>query len=344
MIHIIVNPDSSSGRGIRYWENIRPLFEESGVPYQVHFSSREQTIESLCAALTAPGQEGEVTICALGGDGTMNAVVNGIRDFENTKVGFIQVGSGNDYARGLGIRKDPKEAVRRVLQGEVRRYCDVGEVLFFNRFEELDPLSHRHSDPQAADHEEETGSGSGKKRRIVARTRFNVSAGIGFDAAVCQEANASGFKQMLNRLYLGKLAYIGVACRQILFCPAVKMRIRMKTDAGETILRCKKALFAAFMNTPYEGGGFKFAPDADPGDGILQLCAADNIRRLSFFYIFPHAYNGSHLKFKGVLSGSGESIEIKTDRPLWVHTDGEVTCRSSHILVRTKKGALRLMC
>ena len=509
MLHIIVNPDSGYGRGLKNWDRIRPLFEEAGVPYQLHIPSGARTIETICAELTSrsgsgkgagkvrerdggqtagvtdpaadqgtgTGDGGEVRICILGGDGTMNAAVNGIRDFAHTRVGFVQAGSGNDLARGLGIPKDTEEVVRRIIRGEVLRCCDVGEVLFYNRFDELDPRTHlprkeeKHiretsspggtdsadpadpvdpvdpADPADSvdptnpaepsypansaypaagpDRKPDSRAGKGEqregKRRVVARTRFNVSAGIGFDAAVCQEANASGFKQVLNRIRLGKLAYIGVACRQIMFCPAVKMQVRLWQEKGngcakpydelkmqqkirlrtrmETrwipgpgseqkpgksaghkagegsdqsaeptpgekrglsaglnpgkkgsqagrirTLYFKKALFAAFMNTPYEGGGFCFAPDADPEDGVLNMCAADNVRRVSFFRIFPHAYKGKHLRYDGVLADSGRGVEILTDRPLWVHTDGEVTCRSSHIRIRVRKGALRLMC
>lgn len=409
MLHIIVNPYSSSGLGIIKWERIRRLFDEAGAEYEVHIPSRNTTIESICEEITEKENGGEVRLCVLGGDGTMNAVVNGIVDFSRTKVGFIQLGSGNDLALGLGISdKKTEELVDNILRGETVRRCDVGEVLFYNRYDELDPLTHqplasgqdRNDSAYEAGQDREGGadeSGKGRRegsKRAIKCTRFNVSAGIGFDAAICQEANASNLKTVLNKLHIGKLVYIGVACKQIFTCPKVKMRIRLIDEAAEpktagqncadtkmqgresrnfieteaapavkngrkdlqglkkesrgdtavTTLGCRKALFAAFMNTRFEGGGFNFAPEADPGDGFLNLCAADSLARPAFFYIFPQAYNGSHLRFKGVLSGRSNAVDIRTDRPLWVHTDGEVTCRSSHICLRVKKGALQMLC
>lgn len=379
MLHIIVNPYSSSGHGILKWEKIRRLFEEAGAEFEVHIPSQKMTIESICEELTQEGTEETVDLCVLGGDGTMNAVVNGIVDFSRTRVGFIQLGSGNDLALGLDMTGKTEELVRSIVRGETVRRCDVGEVLFYNRFDELDPFTHQPLQPYDNDTtmQEKERETAGKKP--IACTRFNVSAGIGFDAAICQEANASNLKTILNKLHIGKLVYIGVACKQIFTCPKVKMRIRLidesrgtgekeagavqaaprvrngkqelqglKKEYGKgsavTTLGCRKALFAAFMNTRFEGGGFNFAPEADPGDGFLNLCAADGLARPAFFYIFPQAYNGSHLRFKGVLSGRSNAVDIRTDRPLWVHTDGEVTCRSSHIRLRVKKGALQMLC
>ena len=100
MLHIIVNPTSSSGRGKSKWDKIESRFKESGVPYKVHYSSPINSIEKICEELTSRGEE--CTLVILGGDGTMNAVVNGIRDFEKTRVGFLQTGSGNDDSMRQG--------------------------------------------------------------------------------------------------------------------------------------------------------------------------------------------------------------------------------------------------
>ena len=98
MFHIIVNPQSSTGRGKSKWEKIEQHFVKSGAAYKVHYSSPANSIEKICGELTSTGEE--CTLVILGGDGTMNAVVNGIQDFERTKVGFIQTGTGNDLVKG----------------------------------------------------------------------------------------------------------------------------------------------------------------------------------------------------------------------------------------------------
>ena len=145
MFHIIVNPSSSSGRGKSKWDKIEKRFRQSGAPFKVHFSSRSNTIENICSELTSKGEDCNLVI--LGGDGTMNAVVNGIQDFAHTKVGFIQTGSGNDLVKGIGITKDQDELIDSILRGQVVRTCDIGRVTYHNQSSVLDPFTHRPMTP-----------------------------------------------------------------------------------------------------------------------------------------------------------------------------------------------------
>ena len=291
MLHIIVNPTSSSGRGKSKWDKIESRFKESGVPYKVHYSSPIGSIEKICEELTSRGEE--CTLVILGGDGTMNAVVNGIRDFEHTKVGFIQTGSGNDLMKGLSIDKKADHLIDSILNGQIVRACDL----------------------------------------------VSISAGIGFDAAVCERADTSAFKLVLNKIRMGKLIYIAEAIHMIMASPMVGMKI---TCDGKETLR-PRTLFAVVMNTCYEGGGFKFCPDAVSTDGTLDLFGAGDLNRLNFFRIFPTAYDGNHLRFKGLFTDRGRSFTISSAVPLWVHTDGEVLCKSSKITIDVFPHKLQLM-
>ena len=327
MFHVIVNPSSSSGRGKSKWDRIEERFKKSGVPYKVHYSSPAHSIEDICEELTSSGED--VNLIILGGDGTMNAAVNGIRDFEHTRVGFIQTGSGNDLMKGLGISQNTEELTDSILRGEVVRTCDIGRVTFHNRSSLLDPFTHRPLEVSAPGPD-----GSPDAVRL-----FNISAGIGFDAAVCERADTSAFKSVLNRIRMGKLIYIAEAIHMILASPMVTMKI----DCDGVSKMYPRTLFAVVMNTCYEGGGFKFCPDAVSTDGILDLFGANDLHRMNFFRIFPTAYDGSHLRFKGLFTGKGKKISIRSAEPLWVHTDGEVSCKSSHITVDLYPHKLQLL-
>ena len=147
MFHIIVNPQSSTGRGKSKWEKIEQHFIKSGAAYKVHYSSPANSIEKICGELTSIGEE--CTLVILGGDGTMNAVVNGIRDFERTKVGFIQTGTGNDLVKGLGISSDIETLIDSILRNEVVRVCDIGRVTYHNRSSILDVFTHKPLDPSS---------------------------------------------------------------------------------------------------------------------------------------------------------------------------------------------------
>ena len=338
MFHIIVNPSSSSGRGKSKWDKLENRFRQSGVPYKVHFSSASNSIEKICSDLTSRGEDCNLVI--LGGDGTMNAVVNGIRDFEHTRVGFIQTGSGNDLLKGIGITGKKDELIDSILRGEVVRRCDIGRVTYHNQSDLLNPFTHKPVSLTGKDAAEKDDEIRTEIERVLSPVRlFNISAGIGFDAAVCQRADGSSLKTILNAVRMGKLVYITEAIHMILASPMTGMKIICDSKEKDY----PHTLFAVVMNTCYEGGGFKFCPDAVNNDGILNMCGAGNLNRLNFFRIFPTAYDGNHLKFKGLFSDKGKSITIRSAVPLWVHTDGEVVCKSSNITIDLAPHKLQLL-
>ena len=102
-------------------------------------------------------------------------------------------------------------------------------------------------------------------------------------------------------------------------------------------------LFSVCMNTKYEGGGFQFCPHAESDDGLLDVCVGNHLSQFDFFRIFPYAYSGKHLKFKGVTEMKAKEIEIKVEKPMWVHTDGEVNCQSTHIQIHLLKEKLQML-
>ncbi len=306
MLQAVVNPAGASGRTLEIWKEAEAFLRRSHAAYEVHFSSPEHGIEEIVRELTSSGEETNLLIA--GGDGTMNQAVNGITDFEKVRLGFIPCGSGNDLALSLGIPKDWKENLETVLQGKVHRTLDVGEA------------------------EIHTADG-----RILHR-KFNISSGLGFDAAICQEVEVSSMKPMLNKIGLGKLVYIAVALHLIF--ATEKTAARLITDGREKKMNL---LFAVAMNQKYEGGGFKFAPDAEDTDGQLDICAADDLSQWDFFRIFPYAYSGKHVRFKGVSIHRTADCELITEEAKWVHTDGEPVCESAHIRWTSGRYHLQLL-
>ena len=98
--------------------------------------------------------------------------------------------------------------------------------------------------------------------------RFAISCGIGFDAAVCHEINRSPLKKFMNRIHLGKFAYLLIGLKQLLLLPPVGISI--ETENGEKHFY-EKVFLTAVMNHKYEGGGFRFCPEADSHDGFLDV-------------------------------------------------------------------------
>ena len=85
----------------------------------------------------------------------------------------------------------------------------------------------------------------------------------------------------------------------------------------------EKTYFAAFMNLPYEGGGFKFCPGASPEDGLLDVMIVSGITKFKILCLLPTAFAGRHTGFTGVTIVRCRNVVVETDRALPIHTDGE---------------------
>lgn len=309
-LFFLVNPASHSGKGMELWKKTEELLTGQGIAHEVHFSKKQGDIARIARQLTEDlGEGGERTLVILGGDGSVNEALQGLVHPERVRLGYIPTGSSNDLARDLGISRDVSGALRTLLQGKERR-MDLGCVSW--------------------------KEGGERRRRY-----FAVSCGIGFDAAICQEALCSRMKDLLNRFGLGKLTYLGIGLKQMLTARTVRCVLRLDK---KTTLRLDRMLFVANMSHRYEGGGFCFCPQADDGDGLLDLCAVDGVPKWKIPVVIPFALFGGHFRFRGVEHYRASRIDIRTDAPLWVQTDGEVPVKTDAITVTVEKGKLRFVC
>ena len=217
----------------------------------------------------------------------------------------------------LGIPKKPQKNIEDILEKTVKRTLDIGETHFMNLFD-------KDNNPKEIEQE------------II---RYNISSGIGFDAEICALVEMGKAKKVLNKMHIGKVSYL-FAGMQVIFT-AKKVPATIRIDGEEKSY--EKLLFTVAMNEAYEGGGFKFAPNANGEDNELDLVIADGISQFDFFRIFPYAYKGNHVKFKGVEIYRSKTIEVETSEPFWVHTDGEVIGKSSHVCFNLCKAKLQLL-
>lgn len=304
MFYFIINPHSSSGGGLSAWKKVEKELRDKNIPYRYYYTRKPGDARIFADKLTA--RRKNITIVILGGDGTVNEVINGIHDFQNVTLGYIPAGSSNDLARDTGIPADALEALHHILNPCHTVFMDIGEITYFD--------------------------GNDAKRR-----KFAVSCGIGFDAAVCHEALHSSIKDVLNRMHLGKLTYLGIALKQLIRAPKTECRIYFDKASPITLPRF---LFVTSMIHRYEGGGFQFCPDADFSDGMIDTCAVGNLCKLKIPFILPSGFTGKHLRYKGINAYRSRSMRIVSTTRLPVHCDGEscgchweilVTCRKEQI-------------
>lgn len=316
MYYIVVNPASKSGRGKRYWNKIEPILSEKNIPYQVFFSEYHGHISEIVDELTydAPNANEDINLIILGGDGTMNEALQGIHDFKKVNLSYIPTGSSNDLARDLGISRNPVTALNHLLTNPTTVSIDIGTV-----------------------HCENSLVRDGQM--IIPDRHFIVSCGIGYDAAICQEALVSTIKDFLNKCGLGKLTYLGIALKQLIRTQYITGELTL--NENETIIPIQKLIFIAGMNHKYEGGGFKFAPEANNHDRLLNLCCATKVSKLKILCALPTAFNGNHYRFDGIDGYKANSYTVRTSSPLWVHTDGEVETKADFISVKCNDNQIR---
>lgn len=86
-----------------------------------------------------------------------------------------------------------------------------------------------------------------------------------------------------------------------------------------------------------------FCPDANPADGIINLCAVGDISKALVVMALPSAMKGKHYRFQGITPHQAEKIVIEASTPLWIHTDGEVTRKSKKITVSCNQQCLNMI-
>ncbi len=322
MYYIIVNPASKSGKGIKIWSQIQPVLDGSEIKYRVFFSREAghviRLVQELSASLLKSAQSSVLKLIILGGDGTLNEALQGISDFDRVQVGYIPTGSSNDMARDLKFPSDPALILKRILDCKEPVRMDIGCLTYHNSSCCL-----------------WQNNGKLPKQRY-----FAVSSGIGFDAAVCEEALTSKFKRVLNKIGLGKLTYLAIALKQLIM--AKKISCDLTLSDGRR-LHMPKFLFVAGMIHQYEGGGFKFCPDANFHDGLIDVCVIGNIPKWLIFLALPTAFIGEHYRFRGIDRYLASRIHIEVSSPLWIHTDGEVSAKSSSITLTCEKEKLHFL-
>lgn len=284
MYYFIINPQSRSRKGMAIWGQVQRELRTRKVSYRFYFTKYRGHARKLASQVSALLSQEDI-LAVIGGDGTVNEVINGLSYPVRFSIGYIPTGSGNDFARSMGIPTETIHALELILDPIQHNKIDLGCIC------------------------------CGRRKRL-----FCVSTGIGYDAAICNEALGSPLKRLLNKIHLGKLTYAALAIKQLLFFKPCDMELLLDDCRTVTL---KNVYFAAAMNQQYEGGGFQFCPDADATDGCLDVIAAADLQKWKVLSIFPIAYAGKHTGIKGIHILRCKKIHIKSKQKRHIHADGE---------------------
>ena len=306
MYYFIVNPNASGGRSNKIWKRMERQLNHLEIPYKAFLTEKPLDAAAYAAGLTDGCREPRVII-TVGGDGTINEVLDGLAFCGPVTLGYIPTGSGNDLARSLRLPRRPFRCLKKILNPKYHKLLDYGVISYGEKME------HR---------------------------RFMVSAGIGMDGAVCHNLECSGMKQVLNRLRMGKLSYWAAGIRQLITAYPVKGYLLLD---GSQKVELNHIYFISAHIHAYEGGGFKFAPAADPCDGKLTLCVVHHSGKIKLLPFLVSSLLGHQKKYRGVRCYQCREVEIHTERPMPVHADGESCMSQKAVHIRCIQGKVRMI-
>ena len=309
MLYFIVNETSRSGKTRQIWKDIQQSLIKADVSYEYMITQGRDHATKLASEISQRPED-NICIVVIGGDGTMNEVINGIADFNKVRFGIIPTGSGNDFGGGLDLPKSPEENLQRIISSykageDSYRAVDIGLVRW----------------------------GQNQKKL------FGISSGIGLDAIVCKKALSSKLKNVLNKLGLGSLTYVLLTIITLFSMKTADFEISYDNNKGTL----KKTIFAAAMNLRAEGGGVPMAPDANPYDGKLSISSASGIPKWITFLCLPFLVAGKHTHIKGFNLVSCREASIHSSQKMTLHADGEYVADVTDLTFGVYPQKLRLM-
>lgn len=267
----IVNPRAGSGKTMFEWLPAERKLKRLGIPCDIAMTDHKRHATALAQHAAA---EGYRRIIAVGGDGSLHEVFNGICRWcaatgvptEEFLLGVVPIGSGNDWIRSLAVPNDTTEVV---------------DLIRRNSFGNMDVMRVK---------------SSGGKTAYMA----NIG-GVGFDSHVCKRVNAQ--KESGRR---GKLIYLNSLRYTIFNLKSINISVVADGEVVFTGL----CYSVAFGNGRYSGSGMRQVPLAVMDDGLLDYAIIPKAPLLKVVKELPRLFNGTLHQSEYVISGKCRSLQI----------------------------------
>ena len=291
---IVVNVFAASKKAGELWRRAESLLKQEGISYECRYTGDSG---NACRIAEDSAREGYRKFVAVGGDGTVHDVLNGIMFFvdspelktvrlEDFYLAVLPMGSGNDWIKSLGIPRDVKNIVGLISSG-VFGCQDVVKVSLIDEV--------------------------GKPKSV---TYMANVGGVGIDADVCRIVNVNKKMGMS-----GKILYVKALIQCLMHRVPVVARVLCD---GEEVYH-GKYFSIAFGIGKYSGGGMRQTSDAVMDDGLLDMTIIPELGALTIATKAPQLFTGTFSRIKQLVSKRGTKIEVIPDngRP-YVEVDGEV--------------------
>jgi YegS/Rv2252/BmrU family lipid kinase len=283
---VILNPAAGRGGASSLWPQLQRAFRAAGARPELALTRAPGHAVELAESAARAGWPGVV---AVGGDGVVHEVVNGLmRASEaaahDTALGVIAAGSGNDFVKMLHLPTHHPDLAARRIAAAAPRAVDVGRV----------------------------------DRCVAARGPagvwyFTNGIGMGFDAQVAVQASR------IRRLK-GFAIYAAAVLRTLRDLRSPRMRVEID---GVTVAD-RPLVLATIGNGQCHGGSFWLSPGASVEDGLLDVLVADARSVPKVLALLPRVMRGQHVGAQGVTIHRGRVARVTSEEPVPIHADGEL--------------------
>jgi diacylglycerol kinase (ATP) len=284
--HFILNPASGAGKTRSKVSTILRLINHSfGSSYSLHMTSGPLDATSSTSEAVRNGAR---LVVAIGGDGTIQEVVNGM--FSNgdlidreCRLGIINCGTGHGFAQSLALPSSIEAQMELLTTGDCRA-IDLGRVSYWD------------------------------SRGEICRRYFVNECQLGIGAAVVRRVQGRHKK-------LGGTLAFGLGVLETVF-EHENQRIAMMLDQRETFEG--KVTGIVLANGAFTGGGMNLAPTARLDDGTLKVLVMHDLSIWQRLQSFPRIYAGSHLGMSLFSYREATSLTVKSSETVRVEADGEL--------------------
>jgi YegS/Rv2252/BmrU family lipid kinase len=285
----IINPVAARGTTFKLWVETRPHLTALGIELREHLTTRSgEAAEVTREAI----RQGIARVVAVGGDGTLNEVVNGYLDESGkalnpeASLGLLPSGTGSDFRRSLGLRTR-EDSIRALACGRTR-LVDAIRIEFT--------------------------SGDGAE---LSRFGINVTSfGLGGETV----ALVNKWRESVPSWVGGRARFIAAAISALSRLRSVSLRIRLDSDREVAV----SSNLIVVANGRYAGGGMMLAPNAELDDGLLDVIVTDRLSRFDIVKELRRIGRGGHLNNPKVSELRAGDVSIGATEPMPIDIDGEM--------------------
>lgn len=280
----VVNPRSGNGATGREWPRIQAEARKRLGSFTTCMTTKPGDATQITRTCLSEGAE---LIVCVGGDGTLNEVVNGFMDERgpirtDAVLGFVPNGTGCDFVKTARIPAKVEQSLNTIKEGYIKR-IDLGRL-------------------QYHDHQ----------GRLNIRYFHNIASfGLGGEVVDRVNRNSKAFGPFISFIWSTLVSIFLYG----------KKKIRLKVDntyEGEVIV-----WNIAVANGQYHGGGMWVAPDAVIDDGLLHITVIGDLNLAEVFWYLPKLYNGKIKNIKNVSILTGKMVEAYSEQCVQLDVDGE---------------------